>query len=257
MGRPRKNERKAPTRSAKTQGWLWSGRKLTPSEEPQARVLRSGCRARPLLDQEGHAFVDKNGKRKKNKKGQFVRFHPGMEEQFGVKKNGNKKSQKRALPPRTNEKAPRNRGRLRKMRFYAPSSTSLVTKGRGRCVWRFGELKRLVPPSGIVSMALSAAHEGRWNWRMIQKLSLRSTWTKVPHASSCRDRYRWEDETARSHFQAVAHSCSSYAKIRRAALRERVGMDPQKRIKPHQELEGLHEDVSIEIAGRVGAHIYR
>ena len=50
VGRPRKNERKAPTRSAKKhRGWLWSGRKTHAVRRAQARVLRSGCRARPLL----------------------------------------------------------------------------------------------------------------------------------------------------------------------------------------------------------------
>ena len=81
-------------------------------------------------------------------------------------------------------------------------------------------------------MALSAAHEGGGieNDPEAAALNLDKGSARVVMSRSL----PLEDETARSHFQAVAHSCSSYAKIRRAALRERVGMDPQKRIKPHQ-----------------------
>ena len=67
--------------------------KLTPSEERRRAFFAAAAARGHFFDQEGYV-VDKNGKRKKNKKGQFVRFHPGMEEQFGVKKNGNKKGKK-------------------------------------------------------------------------------------------------------------------------------------------------------------------
>ena len=105
---------------------------------------------------------------------------------------------------------------------------------RGRCVWRFGELKRQHRRPELCRwrfQQLTRAVELENDPEAFAALNLDKG---LPHASSCRDRYPLEDETARSHFQAVAHSCSSYAKIRRAALRERVGMDPNTHIKPHQ-----------------------
>ena len=68
-----------------------SGPKELTVRRAQARVSH-GCRASHFFDQEGYV-VDKNGKRKKNKKVSLFGFIR-MEEQFGVEKNGNKKSQK-------------------------------------------------------------------------------------------------------------------------------------------------------------------
>ena len=208
--------------------------KLTPSEERRRAFFAAAAARGHFFDQEGYV-VDKNGKRKKNKKGQFVRFHPGMEEQFGVKKNGNKKSQKASAAAANERKGAAKPWTASEDALLCAivhefgSNWALVAdafgasaslKGSYRrpelCRWRFQQLTRAVELENDPE-AFAALNLDKGSARVVMSRSL-----------------PLEDETARSHFQAVAHSCSSYAKIRRAALRERVGMDPQKRIKPHQ-----------------------
>ena len=208
--------------------------KLTPAEERRRAFFAAAAARGHFFDQEGYV-VDKNGKRKKNKKGQFVRFHPGMEEQFGVKKNGNKKGQKGGAAAGGERKGAAKAWTATEDALLCAivhefgSNWALVAdafgasaslKGSYRrpelCRWRFQQLTRAVELENDPE-AFAALNLDKGSARVVMSRSL-----------------PLEDETARLHFQAVAHSCSSYAKIRRAALRERVGMDPQKRIKPHQ-----------------------
>ena len=208
--------------------------KLTPSEERRRAFFAAAAARGHFFDQEGYV-VDKNGKRKKNKKGQFVRFHPGMEEQFGVKKNGNKKGKKEGAAAAGERKGAAKPWTATEDALLCAivhefgSNWALVAdafgasaslKGSYRrpelCRWRFQQLTRAVELENDPE-AFTALNLDKGSARVVMSRSL-----------------PLEDETARLHFQAVAHSCSSYAKIRRAALRERVGMDPQKRVKPHQ-----------------------
>ena len=204
------------------------------SSEDRRRAFFAAAAARGhFFDQEGYV-VDKNGKRKKNKKGQYVRFHPGMEEQFGVKKNGKKKEggkgsiggeRKGAAKPWTASEDALlcaivhefgSNWALVADAFGASASLKGSYRRPELCRWRFQQLTRAVELENDPG-AFAALNLDKGSARVVMSRSL-----------------PLEDETARLHFQAVAHSCSSYAKIRRAALRERVGMDPQKRIKPHQ-----------------------
>ena len=112
-----------------------------------------------------------------------------MEEQFGVKKNGNKKG----------KKGRRRRGRTKRRREAVDSDEDAFMCHRprvwlelgtcGRHVWR-RELAGLVSSSELCRWRFQQLTE-RWSWRTIRKLSPRSTWTRVPLASLCQDRYRW------------------------------------------------------------------
>ena len=232
--RERTREKHQRGQQKNTGGGSGPDKKLTPSEERRRAFFAAAAARGHFFDQEGYV-VDKNGKRKKNKKGQFVRFHPGMEEQFGVKKNGNKKGQKASAAAANERKGAAKPWTASEDALLCAivhefgSNWALVAdafgasaslKGSYRrpelCRWRFQQLTRAVELENDPE-AFAALNLDKGSARVVMSRSL-----------------PLEDETARSHFQAVAHSCSSYAKIRRAALRERVGMDPQKRIKPHQ-----------------------
>ena len=100
------------------------------------RPKSAGARSSQRLPREATSSTKKatsstkteNGKR--IKKVSLFDFIREWRSSLASRRTATRRGKKRALPPRTNEKAPRNRGRLRKMRFYAPSSTSLVQIGR-------------------------------------------------------------------------------------------------------------------------------
>ena len=210
----------------------------------QRRTFLNAAAARGFyFDEEGY-MVDIKGRRRKNRRGEYIQFGaPGHEADmdFGVpipKRAGPSLEEKRR------SKEAKKKRRAGAMRSWTPMEDQLLcaivhefgcnwslitdafaagTPIKGtyhrieHCRWRFAHLTQIAEQEQN-QQAIAALNLNKGSARMLMARALPV-----------------EDETVRFHFdRSCAVMAKHHQKIRRSAAQERVGMDKSRRIAPHR-----------------------
>jgi hypothetical protein len=202
-------------------------------------VLAAAAAHGNYFDEEGY-MVDAKGKRKKNKRGEWIQFGvPGHEadmdfgvpipKRTGMGLDGKKKDKKKRKVGTIRPWSPMEDQLLCAIVHEFGSNWALITDAfaastpiRGvyhrteQCRWRFSHLTRLAE-SEQDQYAIAALNLNKGSARLLMARALPV-----------------EDETVRIHFDRSCAVMSKHVKIRKAAKFERVGMNKSRSVSAHR-----------------------